>query len=163
MRNYFVIALLLNLGLNFFSLFILPETVAIHFGLGGRPDRWATRETHAFLMVLVDMIVFLPLYFAPALMDRIPPRFLSLPYKRYWLRDENREEARQMLAGMMSEFGIALFGFLFGATLLAIDANRAIPVRLNERLLLFFLVGFLVYTIVWTIRLVGRLRPPQAF
>jgi hypothetical protein len=62
---------------------------------------------------------------------------------------------------MMDEFGLSLFGFLFGISLLAIDANRSIPVRLNEPLFLVLLTIFLLYTLIWTIRLVLRFRPPD--
>jgi tellurite resistance protein TehA-like permease len=65
-----------------------------------------------------------------------------------------------MLSQLMSEFGCALYGFLFGTALLALEANRSVPVRLDEPLFIIFLAIFLVYTIVWTIRLVVRLRPP---
>ena len=140
---------------------MLPETVAIHFGLGGRPDGWASKETHALLMFFVDVIAFLPIYFSSAVIDRMPARFLSLPYKAYWLKGENRDRAKVMLARMTDEFGLWLFGFLFGVSLLAIDANRSMPVRLNEPVFLMLLAAFLLYTLIWTVRLVLRFRPPE--
>jgi hypothetical protein len=151
----------LNVGLNVASLWLLSDTVAIHFSLGGRPDDWASKETHALLMLFVDSIVFLPLYFSAAVIDRVPARLVSLPYKQFWLREENRSQAKRMLSDMMDEFGLSLFGFLFGISLLAIDANRSIPVRLNEPLFLVLLTIFLLYTLIWTIRLVLRFRPPD--
>ena len=160
MRSAFLMAFILNIGLNLCSLMLLPETVAIHFSRGGRPDDWASKEMHVLLMILVDGLVFLPLYFAPRLFGRVPPRYLSLPYKQYWLRAENRRQVKSMLSQLMSEFGCALYGFLFGTALLALEANRSVPVRLDEPLFIIFLAIFLVYTIVWTIRLVVRLRPP---
>ena len=161
MRTAFLTAFILNIGMNLLSLWILPETAAIHFGSGGRPDDWASREFHALMMMLVDVLVFFPLYFASSLIDRVPPRLLSLPYKQYWLREENRTRAKQLLARFMDEFGLVLFGFLFGVTLLAVAANRSDPVQLNERLFLVLFAGFMVYTFGWTIRLVVRLRPPR--
>lgn len=100
-------------------------------------------------------------FFASSLIDRVPPRLLSLPYKQYWLREENRARAKQLLARFMDEFGLVLFGFLFGVTLLAVEANRSDPVRLNEALFLVLLAGFLVYTVIWTIRLILGWRPPD--
>lgn len=159
MRIFFLIAFFLNAGLNVASLWLLPETVAIHFGRGGRPDNFASRETHAVLMLFVDIITFVPLYFSNAVIDRVPARFISLPYKQYWLREENRAQAKRMLSHMMDEFGLSLFGFLFGVSLLAIHANRSVPVRLNEPLFLVLLAAFLLYTLLWTIRLILRFRP----
>jgi uncharacterized membrane protein len=161
LRRIFLVTFLLNIGLNLFSLLILPATVAIHFSLGGRPDHWASKETHAMLMLIVGLIVFLPIFFAPSLIDNMPPRWLSLPYKQHWLREENRGQIKQLMAGMMSEFGIALFGFLSAVTLLTIDANHKLPVQLNENLFLVLFTCMMLYTFVWTIRLVMRLRPPR--
>ena len=141
------------------SLLFLPDTVAIHFGRGGWPDSWATKETNTLLMLFLHVIVFLPLYGVSVLIDRVPPKFLSLPYKKFWLRDENRERAKQLMAGYMNKFGAILFLFLLGVSLLTIQANRTAPVRLNEGLFLVLLAGFILYTIVWMIRLVEGLRP----
>jgi len=159
MRKYLWVAFILNMGLNVFSLFILPETVAMHFGRGGRPDAWATKEAHAFWMIVTNVIAFIPFYFAPTLFERLPPRLLSLPYKAYWFQEENRNRAKHMVAHLMNEFGLALFGFLFGVTLLAIDANRSTPVALNERLFWVLFLVFIGYTLIWTIRLVVNFRP----
>jgi hypothetical protein len=153
-------AFLLNVGLNVISLLILPETVAMHFGRGGKPDAWATREAHVFWMIVTDVITFVPFYWAPELLDRMPSRLISLPYKTYWLQEKNREQAKRMFARLMDEFGLVLFGFLFGITLMALDANRSTPVALNERLFFVLFAGFMGYTLVWVIRLVVRFRPP---
>ena len=161
MRTFFIVAFFLNLSLNVVSLWLLPETAAIHFSLGGRPDDWTSKETHALLMLIVDGMVFLPLYFSSAVIDWVPARFISLPYKQYWLREENRVQAKRILSRMMDEFGLIMFGFLFGVSLLAIDANRSVPVRLNEPMLLGLLTVFLLFTLIWTIRLVLRFRPPD--
>ena len=161
MRTFFLVTFVLNLSLNVASLWLLPETAAIHFSLGGRPDGWASKETYALLMLFVDGIVFLPLYFSSAVIDRVPSRFISLPYKQYWLQEGNRTQAKRMLAHMMDEFGLSLFSFLFGVSLLAIEANRSTPVQLSEPLFLVLLVVFLLYTLIWTIRLVLRFRPPE--
>jgi hypothetical protein len=160
MRRLLWAAFLLNIGLNLFSLLILPEKVAMHFGRGGQPDAWATREAHVFWMIVTDIIAFLPLYCGPALIQSVPPRLISLPYKAYWLREENLSRARRMLARFLGEFGLALFSFLFGVTLLAIQATRSAPVVLNAHLFLVLLAVFLVYTVIWTIRLVVNFRPP---
>lgn len=66
----------------------------------------------------------------------------SLPYKAYWLREENRDRAKRMFARLMNEFGLSLFGFLFGVSLLALDANRSTPIALNERLFRVLFSGF---------------------
>jgi len=57
---------------------------------------------------------------------------------------ENRGKAKRMLSHMMDEFGLSLFGFLFGVSLLAIQANRTVPVPLNEPPFLVLLEAFLL-------------------
>ena len=160
MRTLFCIAFAANVLLMVASLAILPDRVAIHFGPGGCPNGWASKEMNAFFFLLLETPLFLLLWFAPSLPLGLPSRFVSLPNKDYWLREENRPALRQKMEHLMAQFGTAFFLFFFCLGLLTVQANLSQPVRLNEEAFFPVLILFLVYTVFWTIGLFRSFRLP---
>jgi uncharacterized membrane protein len=161
MRKLLVLVFCANIILWAVSLHLLPAQVAIHFGKGGMPDSWAAKQINALLFLVLEVPLFAFFFFAPALVFRIPEKYLSLPNKQYWLREEMRPFLKKMLASKMAEFGSIFFLFLFGVGLLTIQANLADPVRLDERLFLVVFVAFMAYTVIWCVELIWALRPPK--
>jgi hypothetical protein len=125
------------------SLLVLPPEVAIHFGKGGMPDSWASKEFNALMFLGID------------------PKWLSLPNKSYWLKEENRAMVQKKLAPLMTEFGIAFFTFLFFVGLLTLEANLADPVRLHESIFFPIFIAFMLYTGYWCVTLVRVFRIPK--
>lgn len=160
MRKWFIFVFAANIAVLLISLLILPERIAVHFGLGGEPDRWASRETNLLFFVVFLVPMFALLWYSARLMLAVPAKWINLPHKEYWLKPERRAEMRRMMERLFHEFGIALFAFFFYISLLTIDANLSDPVRLNEALFLPGLVIFLAYTVYWTIKLVLAFRVP---
>jgi hypothetical protein len=113
------------------------------------------------VFLVLETPLFLLLWFGPSLPLGVPKRFVSLPNKEYWLREENRPALRQKLEHLMAQFGAAFFLFFFFTGLLTIEANLSDPVRLNEKAFVPILVLFLVYTVVWTIGLFRVFRVPD--
>lgn len=146
--NLFLIAMLFNLV----SYTLLPERVAVHFGSGGKPDSWASREVHLAIFVGMYVFLFLIFYFAPALTLKTPAKWLNLPNKDYWLKEENKPRTLALITKLTYEFGIVMFLFFLVINILTVSANLAQPVRLNETLFFFFLAAFLVYTVYWVIK-----------
>jgi len=58
MRNAFIVSFLANVVLSLASLVILPDRVAIHFGLGGAPDGWASNLTSMLLVIFLAYTVY---------------------------------------------------------------------------------------------------------
>lgn len=161
MRTIFCLVFAANVLLMVVSLAILPDQVAIHFGSGGAPDSWASKEWNALLFVLLETPLFLLFWFAPSLPLRVSPRFVNIPNKEYWLQEENRPAFKQKFQHLMDRFGTAFFVFFFCIGILTVQANLSHPVRLNESVFLLVLVFFLAYTVVWTIGLFRSFRVPQ--
>jgi hypothetical protein len=92
----------------------------------------------------------------------VPKKFVSLPNKDYWLREENLPAFKQKMKDLMARFGTAFFLFFFVIGLLTVEANLSEPVRLNEKAFLPVVVLFLVYTVVWTVGLFRAFRVPDA-
>lgn len=123
----------------------LPDRVASHFSIDGRPDGWMSRPTYAGATlggaVLVAALCAGPLY----LTRFLPESMINIPNRAYWLSPERRDEAdRRMLA-----FGLWLsalcIGLFIGLHLLTIRANRMQPPRLPTTdgliLMAVFLLG----------------------
>lgn len=161
MRTIFFVVFAANVLLILVSLVILPDRVAIHFGRGGCPDSWASKEINALVFLVLETPMFLLLWFGPSLPLGVPKRFVSLPNKEYWLREENLPAFKQKLEHLMAQFGAAFFLFFFFTGLLTVQANLSVPVRLNEKAFVPVVVMFLGYTVVWTIGLFRSFRVPK--
>ena len=161
MRTIFFVVFAANVLLMLASLVILPDRVAIHFGRGGCPDSWASKEINALVFLLLETPMFLLLWFGPSLPLGVPKRFVSLPNKEYWLREENLPVFKHKLEHLMAQFGAAFFLFFFFTGLLTVQANLSEPVRLNEKAFVPIVVMFLGYTVVWTIGLFRSFRVPK--
>lgn len=160
MRTIFCIVFAANVLLWMVSLVVLPDQVAVHFGRGGVPDSWASKEWNALVFVLLETPLFLLFWFAPSLPLGLPPRYVSVPNKDYWLREENRPAFKQKMEHLTARFGAAFFLFFFVIGLLTVEANLSEPVRLNEKAFVPAVVLFLSYTVVWTIGLFRAFRVP---
>lgn len=162
MRLAFVVSFLANVLLSLASLVILPERVAIHFGIGGAPDGWASSQVSTLLMLGIHVLLFLSLYLSPKLLTKAPGKWVSLPNREYWLAPERRTQTAERFSRSMWQYGTALFLFLFYVGLLTMRANLSDPVQLDERSLLIGLVIFLTYTTIWTVALLRSFRVPKS-
>ncbi len=160
-RTVFVASFAANAILALISLAILPPRVATHFGWGGMPDDWASRQANTFTVLGLETFLFLVLYFSPRLAGAIPAMWVNLPNKRFWLAPENRPRFQAKFSALIYHFGTALFFFLFAIGLLTIQAHLSRPVRLHERSLFAFLAMFLVYTSGWCIVFFRGFRVPK--
>lgn len=162
MRAVFIGAFALNLVLILISYFALPETIAVHFGLGGTPDSWASKEVNMLLMLAIQLPLFFLLLYTPALIFRVPRRLVNLPHKDYWLCAERKAVTQAKMATHIYEFGIALYFFLICVGVLVLHANLSEPVQLDEQTLLLALGVFLVFTVYWIVKFYRVFRlPPE--
>lgn len=162
MRAAFILGFVANLVLALLSLFLMPSTAAVHFGPGGKPNGWAPSYVHALIMTGLDAILFVTLFFSPRFIRLTPARWINLPNKDYWLKDENRSRAEALLARQLTLFGSILFAFLFMAGVLALDANLSSPVLFREELFWWPFGLFMAYTAYWTFNLSRIFRIPTS-
>lgn len=161
MRRVFLLAYLANLILALVSYVLLPERVAIHFAWGGAADGWASRLASTLLIVSLDTLLFLVFWLSPSALRHLPPNWINLPNRAYWLSPARRESTITRMSQRLWAFGTALFLFLLAVGLLTLEANFADPVRLDERLFLIVLSLFLLYTLYWTLALYRAFRLPK--
>jgi len=162
MHAAFILSYVANMVLAIASWFVLPEQAAIHFGLGGAPDGWASSRTSTLLMLGMHTVVFCALYVSPRLLTSVPRRWINLPNRDYWLQPPRRAQAVARFRQHLWRFGTALFVFMFLVGLLTLRANLSDPVRLDERLFLIALGVFLLYTAYWTVSLLRAFQVPKA-
>jgi uncharacterized membrane protein len=138
---------------------LLPDQVASHFDGTGMPNGWASKQAFFLLMLAVvggNVALFLGL---PQLITRIPLATISLPNRSYWLAPERRRATLRALERQLLLFGIATTTFLAIVFQLVIIANLRPTPRLDPRFG-WILGGYLLFTIVWTLRLVAGHRRP---
>jgi len=162
MRTLLILLFIANIALGVISLRLLPPEVAVHFGGGGVPDSWGSREFSVLFPMIFNVLMFPIFYFTSALVFAFPPRFVNLPNKNYWLAEENKAATRKKLTRLMCEFGSAFYAFFFCVGLLTLQANLTHPVRLNQTFFLTFLGVYLFYTAWWCFKLYRGFRVPGA-
>lgn len=90
---------------------LLPPLVPSHIAINGRSDRVSPRDV--YVAVMLGVAVGLPLLMVASMgsVRRIPPRFVNLPNRDYWLAPERRERAYATLRAFACLVGslVALF------------------------------------------------------
>lgn len=139
-----------------------PEQVAIHFGAGGTADGWATRDMAAVLMLVSTGVPFLIFHRGGRLLARIPGRFVSLPFRSYWLSTPARREAARILMDrLLAKLGAGVMLLFLAVQAFTLAANRQNPPQLWEAGFLGVLVLFLAWVGLWIVDLWKSLTPPE--
>ncbi len=102
----------------------LPETMASHFGLGGEPDAFMSKQGFFAFMALVGGGTVASLFVMPMFLVWLPARWINLPNRDYWLaNDARRIEGLRRLSWSLEWVGMATAALLAVATELAVRAN----------------------------------------
>ncbi|MDQ3265097.1 MAG: DUF1648 domain-containing protein [Myxococcota bacterium] len=79
----------------------LPDPVATHFGVGGRPNGWMSQRGLILFELLLVALITLCFAGTDQLFRRLPLKLLNLPHKEYWFAPQRREATLQRLTGLM--------------------------------------------------------------
>jgi serine/threonine-protein kinase len=134
---------------HFSSLYAqLPDVMASHFNARGVANGWQTKS--AFLSVLIGVSVLAAVigFGIPLLISLLPPEFINLPNKRYWLAPERHAETMDFLNGYFAWFGCALFAVILFTINFALQANLHPDRRPDPMPMWFVLAGFLAFAAV---------------
>jgi uncharacterized membrane protein len=140
----------------------LPDVMASHFNARGMPNGWQTKSAFFSVLIAVSVLAAVIGFGIPRLITLLPPEYINLPNKRYWLAPERRAETMDFLAGYFAWFGCALFAVILLTMNFAIQANLN-PGRLPDATPMWFvLAGFLAFAILGTVRIFKRFgQPPR--
>ena len=161
MRILFIVSFGLNLILTIVALVLSPSNVAIHFGAGGHPNDWAPAYVNALIMSGINILTFVSFFFTPHLLRITPSRWINLPNKEYWFRDENKTKMESILTYHMYQFGTLTLMFLFLVGLFALQANLSDPIQFREDLFWWPFGLYMAYTAYWTVKIMLAFRVPK--
>jgi uncharacterized membrane protein len=138
----------------------LPESMASHFSLAGKPDGWQSRSAFFTLELLVVGILAAVFLLLPALLHRIPSSLINMPHREHWLAPERRREALDRLGCFLTWFGCASLLFLLAVIEIVIRVNLGGDAHLPGSWLWPLLGGYAAFLILWVIALVKSFRLP---
>jgi uncharacterized membrane protein len=136
----------------------LPETVASHFDASGVANGYGSK-----IALLVFQVIFIPvtgLLFTGFgwLLSQIPKSFINVPYRDYYLSDEKKGFTFTVMGNALRWFGIGTMVLLLIVFHQVNQANLSQPPILP--LPASLLIGYLVFTLVWSIWLILKFRKP---
>jgi uncharacterized membrane protein len=139
----------------------LPEIVASHFNGRGAANGWQTKSAFFTVLVGVSVLAAVVGFGIPSIIAALPPQYINLPNKTYWLAPERQEETMEFLTSHFAWFGCALFLLIVLTFDYAIQFNLQPGNPPSPARLFFALGGFLLFVIVSTGRIFKRFGHPQ--
>jgi len=134
----------------------LPPTVASHFDARGNPNGWMSKEMFVIVEAAILIFVVGQFLLVPFLVRRLPNSLINLPNREYWLSDEHREETLSIVGSYFEIFGAAILVFFIVVNQFVYQANVS-KTNLSSSMW-FIVVGFLVFTLVWLIKLIREFK-----
>src|SRR5258708_17954757 len=136
--------------------------MASHFNARGVANGWQTKSAFFSVLIGVSVLAAVVGFGIPHLIKLLPPEFINLSNRRYWLAPERRAETMDFLNGYFAWFGCALFAVILLTINFAIQANLYPDHRPDATPMWYVLPGFLAFLVVSSIRLMAKfLRPLQ--
>jgi len=127
----------------------LPAQVASHFGAGGVPTGWMSRNDYRLVILAVAVVLPVVVVLGSTLLPRFKDARINIPNRDHWLAPARREATFRYLASHAYWLGSLLVVFIAAIHLLLLDANATQPPRLSSPLLFTLLVLFMVALAVW--------------
>ncbi len=151
MWKFFQIALLGGAALVFVTMTSadLPEFPAAHFGADGTPNAFMTRRGYVAFMYFFVAVVPLFVSLLPVLVGRRWPNSLNIPNSDYWLGPERRPDTFATVESRTRLLAGAMIVFICYVHWLVVQANAAMPQRLDEAQFMVGLGIFALFIIGW--------------
>ena len=134
----------------------LPGVVASHFDGHGRPNGWQPKSAFFSVFIAASVLAAVVGFAIPRIIAAVPPQLINLPNKRYWLAPEHLAETQEFLSRYFAWFGCAVFLVILVTFDYALQSNLHPESPPDVSRLWYLLVGFIVFLIVWMIRMLVR-------
>jgi uncharacterized membrane protein len=139
----------------------LPAVVASHFNERGAVNGWQTKSGFFIVLILASVIAAVVGFGIPRIMRTLPVEMINLPNKRFWLAPERAAETQEFLSICFAWFGCAVFLLEILAFDFAVQHNLHPQNPPAPAHMWYFVAGFLVFSLSWTIRMLAKfLRLP---
>jgi len=140
----------------------LPNVVAGHFGKHGEANGWQPKAAFFQGLVIVSVVAAVVGFAVPAIIGAIPAPLINLPNKRYWLAPEHLAETMEFLKTYFAWFACAIYLIMIVTFDYAVQFNLHPQNPPSPARMWYALAGFLIFTVVWTIRMLAKfLRVPS--
>jgi uncharacterized membrane protein len=136
----------------------LPAKVATHFGRGGIPNGWMTREGYTWFALAFTSLLPLVVLGAIGWLPQRFPRLANLPNREYWLAAPRLAGTLAWMRGFGAATAFATALFAIGTHALILDANARAPAHLDEPLLFALLAAFVVAIVAGVIAMAVKFR-----
>lgn len=140
----------------------LPDRVATHFGLGGEPNGWMSRQATVTFMRVMGIGLPLLLVGVASLVRILPPSMINIPRRDYWLAPERRSQTAMLLFRHMLWLASVVVCFMGGVHYALVRANQTVPPHMPSGLIWPILAGFLAAIGVWSIALLRKFTKPTS-
>lgn len=134
----------------------LPDVVASHFNTRGVANGWQSKSVFFAFFVGAIALASIVAFGIPRIISTMPVDLINLPNKGYWLAAERKAGTLDFLDRSFAWFGCALLVVVTTAVNYAISRNLHPEAQLDPPPLVYVLGGFLIFTILWSIRMLTR-------
>jgi len=121
----------------------LPDQVAIHFTLNGKPNGWSSKTVFLIFETGLQLFMFLTFWGLGKLIPKLPNSAINLPHKEYWLAPERYNETMNSLQNLLYNIGSITF-------LLLIHVNYSVA-QSNWHPSSHYESSFWIVLVVWLI------------
>ena len=157
------VLLVLYAAVHFSNLYPqLPDVVASHFNARGAANGWQTKQAFFSVFIGVSVLAIVVGFGVPRIIAAVPAQLINLPNKQYWLAPEHLAEAMAFLNAYFAWFACAIFLIIILTFDYATQSNLHPENPPNPARMWYVLVGFLLFTLVWVVRMLAKfLRQPD--
>jgi len=157
-RPLFIVVLVVGAILISATTDHLPAQIASHFGAGGVPNGWMSRNFYLLFMLAFAVILPIVVVLSIGVLPRYWSNAINIPNRVYWLDPVRRGDTLNYLAAHAFWLGLLMVVFITAIHFLLIEANATQPPRLPFRPFIAVLAIFLIATGLWTVTLMLHFR-----
>ncbi len=157
-RPLFILVLVISTILIGVTTDRLPVQLASHFGAGGVPNGWMSRNGYLLFMLAFAVGVPLVVVLSMTVLPRRMVKGINIPHRDYWLDPARREATLRYIETHAYWLGSLIAVFIAAMHLLLIEANATQPPHLPGPLFVTVLVMFLVTLGILMLTLVLHFR-----
>jgi uncharacterized membrane protein len=157
-RPLFILLLIVSATVIVATTGQLPEQIASHFGAGGVPNGWMSRQGYLLFMMVFAVGIPVMVVLAMGVLPRWKTGAINIPNRDYWLAPARRDDTLGWLGAHACWLGSLLAVFIAALHLLLIEANALQPPQLPLRPFILLMVAFLLGMGVWAATLMLHFR-----
>ena len=136
----------------------LPNRIASHFGIDGKPDGFMSKS--GFLISMVGLQFGLAIFLTGIgwITAKLPKSMINIPHREYWLHADRAAETLSWLQGVMNWITASTTLFMALIFYLVIRANMLGEVKLPTLGFTLIMVIYLIAILILVVRITLHFR-----